>query len=349
MKKGIDVSTFQGEIDWKKVKAAGIEFAMVRAAYGWEDWENQVDKRFHQNVKGAQAAGVNVGAYHYSYATTAEEARKEAEFFLDAIRGYRLEYPVAFDLEDKCQANLGRDRLSEIVHAFCRTVEDAGYYVMLYTNLDWIRNRLDPALLNRYDLWLAQWGVDAPTYEGPIGIWQRCSDGEVDGIRGRVDLDMDMGRRDYPEYMKKGGVNGWPKPAPTPSGVQAGDTVHYEGRLYGTSNGDNPGMTVNGEYVVQRVLAGKKCGVLLPAGWVPESECRVVGGGASPDPEPEKKPVTAGCRVKYAGRLYATSNGDGAGMTVNGTYTVQRVLPGKKCGVLLPAGWVPESGCEVVG
>ena len=348
--KGIDVSTFQGSIDWNKVKADGIEFAIVRASYGWQDTVNQVDKRFHENMKGAQAAGIYVGAYHYSYATTPEEARMEADFFLDTIRGYRFDYPVAFDMEDKTQQNLGREVIASIINAFCERVESAGYYVMLYTNLDWIRYRLEPQLLERYDLWFAQWGVAAPTYSGPIGIWQYGT-GSVDGIAVRVDMNEDMGRRNYPEYMRNNGINGWgapePPPTPEPVGIQAGDTVHYAGRLYGTSDGDAPGLTVDGIFEVIRVLPGKKCGVLLPAGWVPEDECTVVDAVSPPTPTPEN--VKAGDKVRYAGRLYGTSDGDAPGLTVDGIFAVIRVLPGKKCGVLLPAGWVPEDECTVVG
>ena len=123
--KGIDVSKHNGKIDWAKVKAAGVQFAMLRAGYG--RYDNQKDERFEANYKGATAAGIPVGAYHYSYATTAEQAKQEAEVFLGWIKGKTLSYPVAFDIEDKKQANLGVSLISDIIRAFCETVEAAGY------------------------------------------------------------------------------------------------------------------------------------------------------------------------------------------------------------------------------
>lgn len=231
--KGIDVSTWQGIIDWPKVKASGVDFAMLRASYGWKDKDKQTDSQFHRNRKEAKAAGVKCGAYHYSYATTVEEAKKEAAFFLDIIKGYSFEYPVAFDMEDKCQKNLGRKLLTDIAYTFMEEVEKAGYYVCLYTNLDWIRNRLDMERLSRFDLWLAQWNKE-PTYEGSFGIWQYTSRETVPGIAGSVD--MDISYKDYPTIIKGKGLNGFAaaKPAapaqkPEPSKpktytVKAGDT-----------------------------------------------------------------------------------------------------------------------------
>lgn len=217
--KGIDVSTWQGIIDWPRAKASGVDFAMLRASYGWMNRDKQTDSQFHRNMKEAKAAGVACGAYHYSYATTVEEAKKEAAFFLDIIKGYSFEYPLAFDMEDKCQKNLGRELLTDIAYAFLEEVEKAGYYVCLYTNLDWIKNRLDMDKLSRFDLWLAQWNT-SPTYEGNFGIWQYTSKGNVPGIDGNVD--MDLSYKDYPAIMKEKGLNGFsaesgapqePKPA----------------------------------------------------------------------------------------------------------------------------------------
>lgn len=116
--KGIDVSHHQGDIDFAKVKAAGIGFAMLRAGYGWENPEVQIDRKFYRNYQNAQKAGIPCGAYHYSYAKNAAQARLEADFFLKIIRGCRFAYPVAFDLEDKSQKSLSRQTLTDIVIAF---------------------------------------------------------------------------------------------------------------------------------------------------------------------------------------------------------------------------------------
>lgn len=210
-KKGIDVSTWQGNIDWKKVKADGIEFAMIRSSFGKENPEKQTDNKFHQNMQNAKAAGMPVGAYHYSYATTVKDAKKEADFFLSVIKGYQFEYPVAFDIEDASQMNLGKTLITDIIMAFCERVQSAGYYVSVYTNLDWINNRIDMDRVKIFDIWLAQWN-DKPTYNGNFGMWQYTSTGKVNGISGNVD--MDIAYLDYPQVIKNAGLNGFDKQKP---------------------------------------------------------------------------------------------------------------------------------------
>lgn len=205
-KKGIDVSTWQGDIDWKKVKADGIEFAMLHSSFGKENPDKQTDNKFWQNYRNAKAAGVPIGAYHYSYATTVEDAKKEADFFLSIVKGCQFEYPIAFDIEDDSQMYLGKDRITDIIMAFCERVQAAGYYVSLYTNLDWISNRIDMSRAKAFDVWLAQWN-DKPTYSGNFGMWQYTSSGSVNGISGNVD--MNIAYYDYPSIIKAAGLNGF--------------------------------------------------------------------------------------------------------------------------------------------
>lgn len=205
-RKGIDVSTWQGDIDWNKVKADGIEFAMIRSSFGKENPDKQTDNKFHQNIKNAKAAGIPVGVYHYSYALSAEDAKKEADFCLSVIKGYQLEYPVAFDIEDASQLNLGKKLITDIIMAFCERVQAAGYYVSLYTNLDWISNRIDMTRAKAFDIWLAQWS-SKPTYSGSFGMWQYTSGGSVSGISGNVD--MNIAYYDYPSIIKAAGLNGF--------------------------------------------------------------------------------------------------------------------------------------------
>lgn len=205
-RKGIDVSTWQGDINWNKVKADGIEFAMLRSSFGKENPNKQTDNKFWQNYKNAKAAGVPVGAYHYSYATTVEDAKKEADFFLGIVKGCQFEYPIAFDIEDASQMYLGKDRITDIIMAFCERVQAAGYYVSLYTNLDWISNRIDMSRAKAFDVWLAQWS-SKPTYNGSFGMWQYTSSGSVSGISGNVD--MNIAYYDYPSIIKAAGLNGF--------------------------------------------------------------------------------------------------------------------------------------------
>lgn len=226
-KKGIDVSVHQGNIDWNKVKDSGIEFAVIRDGYGRES-PNQVDKRFHTNIKNAQNSGIHCGVYHYSYAINSADAVKEAQFCLKNIKDYKLEYPVAFDIEDKSMIKLGKRVLTDICKAFCGTIEQAGYYSIIYTNPNWLKNYLfADELLPSYDLWLAQWGASKPSYA--CGIWQTSETGKVDGISGNVDINIAY--KDYKKIMEDNSLNGFTKGNPEPAKnyteykVKSGDSL----------------------------------------------------------------------------------------------------------------------------
>lgn len=206
--KGIDVSVWQGKIDWKKVKASGIVFAMIRVGYGSSQGNDcKMDTYFKANVEGALAAGVEVGIYFYSYAKSAQAAAREAAWVVEQIAPYkgRILYPVAYDLEDSKQAGLGRDVLTAMVTAFCTTIEAAGYYASFYCNTNWCKNMLNMDDLKGFDLWLAQW-ASQPTTAYSFGMWQRSSSGSVAGINGRVDLDVAY--KDYAAIIKRAGLNG---------------------------------------------------------------------------------------------------------------------------------------------
>lgn len=203
-KQGIDVSKWQGKIDWEKVKKDGVEFAIIREGYGKEN-PSQVDKRFEENYKGAKAVGIPVGVYHYSYADSVEDAKKEAQFCLKNIKGKQLEYPVVFDIEDKEQLKLNDQQRTDICKAFCEKIEKAGYYAMIYCNLNWWNNYLNKNELSEFDLWLAQWDIEKPSVD--CGIWQRSEKGKINGISGNVDLNISY--KDYPKIMKTKGLNGF--------------------------------------------------------------------------------------------------------------------------------------------
>ena len=182
----IDVSTWNGNIDWDKVYKSGVRYAMIRSSFGVEN-PNQVDNKFVRNITNAQRAGVKCGIYHYSYAKSATEAKKEADFCLKTIKNYKIDLPVAFDIEDSSQTNLGKDTLTSIVIAFCDRIKSAGYRPMLYCNPNWLCNYLHKdKLINKYDIWLANWGVSAPSYN--CAIWQYSENGSVPGISGSVDM-----------------------------------------------------------------------------------------------------------------------------------------------------------------
>lgn len=241
-RKGIDVSKWQGRIDWPKVKAAGIEFAMVRTSYG----QRSLDEYGVANIKCAQDVGIDVGVYHYCYAKTVAAAKAEAVHLLRVIKPYKLTYPVVLDLEDPSQAGLGKQLLTDMVIVFLSAIEDAGYYAMLYANKHWLTNILDYDRLKRFDVWLAEWR-EKPTWSGNFGIWQYTDKGKVPGISGNVDLNIAY--RDYPEIINAAGLNGLdskpvtPKPTPAPKPttqaktytVRKGDTLSGIAARYKTT------------------------------------------------------------------------------------------------------------------
>lgn len=181
---GIDVSRWQGAIDWKKVAAAGIQFAIIRCV----DGDLRVDASFEYNYREAKENGLAVGVYKYSYATTVDEAEAEAKKVVDVLRGKQLEAKVWLDLEDKCQQNLDKDLFYEIVKKFLGIVSEAGYQVGIYCNQYWYKSILTDEIKSLTDnYWIAKWSTVKPNL-GEIA-WQYTSTGSVDGIRGNVDLD----------------------------------------------------------------------------------------------------------------------------------------------------------------
>ena len=207
---GIDVSVHNGDIDWGKVKADGIDFAIIRAGYG--RLASQKDEKFEQNYAGAKAAGIPVGAYWYSYAMTPEEAELEADVFLSVIKGKQFEMPVYFDLEEKKQFDLGKEQVSAIMRAFLKKVENAGYFVGLYGSASSLTTHTADDIKSWYTIWLAHW-VDQTNYSGAYGIWQHSEKGKVAGINGNVDLDICY--KDFSTIIKSKGLNGFGKTPPT--------------------------------------------------------------------------------------------------------------------------------------
>lgn len=209
MFKGIDVSKHQGKIDWQKVKADDVQFAIIRAGYGREI--SQKDPRFEENYAGCKAAGIPVGVYWYSYAMSAEEAKIEAQVCIEAIKGKQFEFPIYFDIEEKKQLALGKEKCSEIAKAFLETVENAGYWVGIYSSKSHLENYITDDIRNRYAVWVAHYGVAKTTYSGTFGMWQKSSTGNVNGITGNVDINECY--IDYPSAVRSAGLNGFRKPS----------------------------------------------------------------------------------------------------------------------------------------
>ena len=204
--KGIDVSVHNGSINWQKVKNAGIQFAILRAGYGREF--SQKDARFEENYRNAKAVGIPVGAYWYSYAMSEDEARLEADVFLSVIKNKQFEMTVYFDLEEKKQFDLGKEKVSAIMRAFLEKVEKAGYFVGLYGSASSLTTHTADDIKSRYTIWLAHW-IEQTNYSSDYGIWQYSDKGKVDGISGNVDLDIAYA--DFPIIIKGKGLNGYGK------------------------------------------------------------------------------------------------------------------------------------------
>lgn len=187
MLKGIDVSHYQGAIDWAKVKAAGVEFAIIRAGYG--KYAYQEDPCFEDNIEGAYNAGIPVGVYWYSYADTVAEARQEAEVCLTVIKPYEdmITLPVFFDQEyEPAILSAGNSIRTECCVAFIQAIEAAGYKAGLYGSQDWLQNKIDlSGLPEGTVVWCARYGAE-PEVEHTV--WQYTSTGKVNGISGNVDL-----------------------------------------------------------------------------------------------------------------------------------------------------------------
>lgn len=195
---GIDVSTFQGEIDWAAVKNDGIDFAMLRVGYRGYGKEGKLgeDDRFRSNYENAKNAGIHVGVYFFSQATTPAEAAEEAEFVLNLIRDCEISYPVAYDWEaidyDTARTDgMTTEQITDCAVAFCDTISKNGYPVLIYFNRELGYYNYDLSKVSSYHFWLAEY-LEAPTFVYDYKIWQYSKEGTVAGINGSVDLNISL-------------------------------------------------------------------------------------------------------------------------------------------------------------
>lgn len=192
---GVDVSEYQGEIDWDAVAEDGISFAMVRlGSRGYTEGLLRTDSLYEYNLEGASAAGLQVGAYYYSQATTVEEAIEEADQVIEMLGGRKLDLPIAFDHEQNPDPNsrsntVDSETLTQAAIAFCQRLEAAGYKSMIYGN-GWDISRFDLDLLGGRDVWYAEYGSAQPNAQFNFCIWQYDNDGDVAGIDAAVDMNL---------------------------------------------------------------------------------------------------------------------------------------------------------------
>lgn len=202
---GIDVSGYQGEIDFTKVKASGVDFVIIKAGYSTstvETWET--------NFANAKNSGLKVGAYWFSYAQTIEQGQKEAQAFIRALNGKQLDFPVYLDLEERSQFAKGKEFCTRLVETFCGELEKADYYAGVYCSTYWYTRYVDEAVREKRPAWIADYS-EVIGYQGSYGIWQYGA-GKVEGVQ--YECDLDRGYVDYSVYIKENGLNGYPKGDP---------------------------------------------------------------------------------------------------------------------------------------
>jgi GH25 family lysozyme M1 (1,4-beta-N-acetylmuramidase) len=205
---GVDVSYYAEDIDWERVKADGIDFAMIRVGYrGYAEGVIKEDRRFEEYINGAIDAGLDVGVYFYSQAINEAEALEEAEFVLQKIKPYILTYPVALDIEiteaEGVRANnLSGEMLNTIAETFCDRIKEDGYRPMVYANKRMAYLKLDMRRICKYDFWYAEYTKDTPpSFYYDFRIWQYKTDGKVAGISGNVDINLCF--RDYNMHINE--------------------------------------------------------------------------------------------------------------------------------------------------
>lgn len=242
--KGLDVSEFQGTVDWEQVKAAGYQFAMLRAGYGF----GTLDQQFARNASECNRIGLPIGVYWFCYAVSPETARQEADGCINAISSYRLDYPICYDIEQATinyaaqnGVTVTKDLATQFVQNFCSRVEERGYFAMYYSNRNFLNNYFPTDFSSRFALWYAYYNNQFD--QTKCGMWQFTDQGSVPGISGNVDLDTSF--VDYPSVIRKAGLNhldGATPPSPTPPAqdyityvVQPGDTLSGIAARYGTS------------------------------------------------------------------------------------------------------------------
>lgn len=243
--RGIDVSKHNGVIDFEKVKAAGIDFVIIRAGYGRQ--VEQRDTMFEKNYQRARAAGLKIGAYWYSYAKDPAGALIEAKTCQAVIRGKRFDFPIYYDVEENDVLSLGNAVCSNIVKTFCDEMERAGYWVGLYSFRSALQNSFSAAVTKRYAVWVAEWGSKTK-YTGQYGMWQYSSTGRVPGINGHVD--MNEAFVDYPELIMKKGLNGFENGAPVVEIVKGAKIALENVGLFTSSTANKPKKKINGTYYV---------------------------------------------------------------------------------------------------
>ncbi|MBQ8647106.1 MAG: endolysin [Oscillospiraceae bacterium] len=252
--RGMDVSRYQGTVNWAAVAAAGMQFVLVRVGSS-NGGQPYVDPYFRRNVEGARAAGLKTGAYYFTYARTEEQVAAELETFLPALEGLRMEYPVFVDVEADSLAGLGRARLTGLVKYAMDILDQRGWLPGWYTYTAFAQQYLDAAALADYPLWIAD-------YRGYVGLaaaydlWQYTAAGQVDGVDGNVDLNYSY--RNFLPLLQQAGLNGFGGgPAMTPVSGKVLEVTDARTEYFASPDvNDVVGYLPLGQYPAQAVSDG---------------------------------------------------------------------------------------------
>lgn len=378
--KGIDISKYQSGVDYKKVKADGVEFAILRIGYtGYGTGKRQAkDTLFETHYKGCRDAGIDIGGYFFGRGVSAEEGKKEAEYVLSLVKGKTFEYPIFYDTEDTYyQAKATKAQNTAACKAFCDTIKAAGYKTGIYSSKSWYADKLNDNELQAYDHWVAQY-YNKITYKGDYTMWQYTSKGKVNGIKGNVDMNwcyVDYVKKETPTPAPVAPKPTTPKPTPAPAKKTFGKTgdkiTLSKANLYAASTSSTPsGKPKTGTYYIwdNEVINGRiritnakervgKAGQVT--GWVniaQISTTKPTTTTVTPKPTTPKpgKKYDVGAEVKLVkGKLYVASTGKTAftktktyyiydGKKINGRYRVtnNKKNCGKKPLALYVSGWV---------
>ena len=215
--KGVDVSSYNGSLNWQGIAASGVDFAIIRAGTSLSG----ADPLFSTNYSAAKAAGLDVGVYYYIEAKSVAEALKYADSLKKILAGKKFEYPIYFDFEkDALGTELGKELLTQMCVAFIEDLQANGYFAALYTNNNWLENFFDKDLVTRrYDIWYARYLTDSQEIASPVwklekfgatmGIWQYTDEGSINGVTSSIPFDLNLCYKDYPTLIKRSHYNGY--------------------------------------------------------------------------------------------------------------------------------------------
>lgn len=330
VKKGIDVSKWNGTVDFKAVKKAGYDFVIINAGYG--RYINQKDPYFETNYQRAKDAGLDVGAYWYSYAKTAAEAEQEAKTFVEAVWGKKFEYPLCFDIEDISQRGLSNKTINDMCKSFCSYLEKNGYYAVIYSFGGWLENRINATNKKTYDIWLAEWTYASKpcVYTGSYGMWQFSSTARVPGID--YSVDVNRAYKDYPTIIKNAGLNGFPKikmEEPKPKKKAKKGDVNGDGKV----DVKDISMTSAAAKGKKKLTAEQKAAADMNGdGKVTAADAEAIADKVKGTPE-KPKTKTIKYTIRYGDTLIGIAKKFGASVIeiaeMNGIKNVNKILAGQ--------------------